>query len=46
MLTLIDGTKLDRDSVLGLISLFTVPDEPVPGTKLNRLWKRRRSTHR
>jgi hypothetical protein len=38
MLTLIDGTKLDRDSVLGFISLFTVPDEPVPGTKLNRLW--------
>lgn len=38
MLTLLDGTTLDRDSVLGFISLFTVPDEPVPGTKLTRLW--------
>src|SRR4051812_13215174 len=38
MLTLIDGTTLDRDSILGFISLFTVPDNPVPGAKLNRLW--------
>jgi hypothetical protein len=39
MLTLIDGTKLKPKDVLGLITLFTVPDEPVPGQKLNRLWQ-------
>jgi hypothetical protein len=38
MLTLLDGSQLPRDNVLGLITLFTVPDEPVPGAKLNRLW--------
>lgn len=39
MLTLMDGTKVPEDQILGIITLFTVPDESVPGAKLNRLWQ-------
>lgn len=39
LLTLMDGSKLPKDQVLGVITIFTVPDAAVDGTKLNRLWQ-------
>lgn len=39
MLTLMDGSKLPLDQVLGVITMFTVPDRAISGTKLNRLWR-------
>lgn len=38
MLTLMDGSKLPRDQVLGVITISTVPDEFVSGAKLSKLW--------
>jgi hypothetical protein len=35
-----DGSKLPPDSVLGFITIFTVPDRPVSGTQLAKLWAR------
>lgn len=38
MLRLLDGTELAEDSVLGFITIFTVPDQPVDGVKLTKAW--------
>jgi hypothetical protein len=38
MLTLLDGTKLDKDLVAGVITMSTIPDREVDGAKLNQLW--------
>lgn len=38
MLTLMDGSKMARDQILGVITLSTIPDEFVSGAKLNKLW--------
>lgn len=40
MLRLMDGSKLPPDSVLGLITIFTVPDKAVSGSHLAKLWAR------
>jgi hypothetical protein len=37
-LQLLDGTAIPENLVLGAITLFTVPDEPVDTAKLNRQW--------
>lgn len=39
MLTLMDGSQLDESDLMGFITLSTVPDRSVDGTKLNRLWR-------
>lgn len=40
MLRLIDGSKLPADAVLGVITIFTVPDKSVNGAKLLAEWAR------
>lgn len=38
MLTLMDGSKLKPKQVLGFITIQTIPEAPVSGTKLKKLW--------
>lgn len=39
-LTLMDGTKVKRDKVLGVITISTIPETPVSGSLLKKEWSK------